>query len=239
MSTTSTPSQSATSPIRNKLDDYARWGLWALPVWAVLLFYATLTHQPSPQPSGYASYVTTTEFLIHHLVGSIFGASVGILGFTALFIVLCKGRAAPLALWGLVTEVIGNTLNTAGFGVAAFAQSAIGRAYLSGHMAEATAINNDVYGSALTATLLLGTLLILIGTVLFGVAIVRSGSLPKLAGIGLALGGVVFPVTAILFDNFLESVGAVLLVASVVWVAIAGWRAQRPQGSPSLEATAS
>src|SRR5258708_5004401 len=140
MSTTTTTSQSATSPTRNKLEDYARWGLWALPVWAALLAYGTLTHQPSPQPSGYASYVTTTEFLIHHLVASIFGAGVGILGLTALFIVLCKGRAAPLALWALVLGVIGNMLDTAGFGVAAFAQSAIGRAYLSGHMAEATAI---------------------------------------------------------------------------------------------------
>jgi hypothetical protein len=125
MSTTTTTSQSATSPTRNKLDDYARWGLWALPVWAALLAYGTLTHQPSPQPSGYASYVTTTEFLIHHLLASIFGAGVGILGLTALFIVLCKGRAAPLALWALVLGVIGNTLDTAGFGVAAFAQSAI------------------------------------------------------------------------------------------------------------------
>lgn len=58
-------------------------------------------------------------------MASIFGAGVGILGLTALFVVLCKGRAAPRALWALVTGVIGNTLTTAVFGVAAFAQPAI------------------------------------------------------------------------------------------------------------------
>ena len=113
MSTIAPSSQSATSQTRNTLDDYARWGIWALPVWTLLLFLGTLTHQPSYQTDfpAYARYVTTTEFLISHLVASIFGAGVGILGLTALFIVLCKGRAAPLALWAFVMGVIGFVLS--------------------------------------------------------------------------------------------------------------------------------
>jgi hypothetical protein len=233
MSNATTMSQSVTSPTRNKLDDYARWGLWALPVWAALLFYGTLTHQPDPTTNfpEYASYITTTEFLISHLVASIFGAGVGMLGLTALFVVLSKERAAPLALWAFVTWVIGNTLATAVFGVAAFAQPAIGRAYLSGHMAEAVAINNDVYGPALFATVLPGLLLLTIGIVLFGVAVVRSGSLPKLAGIGFAVGIVLFAVVfgPISFFDFGagQSVGAALIVASTAWIAITGWRMLR------------
>ena len=229
MSTITTTSPSATSPTSSKLDLYARWGIWALPVWTLLLFLGTLTHQPSYQTDfpAYARYVTTTEFLISHLVASIFGAGVGILGLTALFIVLCKGRAAPLALWALVTGVFSNMLGTAGFGVAAFAQSAIGRAFLSGHMAEAVAINNDVYGPALFATLLLGVLLFTISLVLFGVAVARSGSLPKLAGIGLAVGIVVFGPLGFFLADFVQSVGAALMVASTAWIAIAGWRMLR------------
>ena len=230
MSTITTASPSATSPITNKLDNYARWGIWALPVWMVLLFLGTLTHQPSYQTDfpAYARYVTTTEFLISHLVASIFGAGVGILGLTALFVVLCKGRAAPLALWALVTGVFSNTIGPAGFGVAAFAQSAIGRAYLSGHITEAVAINNDVYGVALFATALPGLLIFAIGIVLFGVAIARFGSLPKLAGIGFALGGVQFAVIGFVLSDFVQSIGAALLVASTVWIAIVGWRTLRP-----------
>ena len=65
MSTITTTSQSATSPTSSKLDLYARWGIWALPVWTLLLFLGTLTHQPSTQTDfpGYARYITTTEFL--------------------------------------------------------------------------------------------------------------------------------------------------------------------------------
>ena len=50
-----------------------RLGLWALPVWAVLLFYSTLSHQPPPQAqfAAWARYVTTPEFLASHLIGSI------------------------------------------------------------------------------------------------------------------------------------------------------------------------
>jgi hypothetical protein len=226
---TATPAPSASASERkhsNTLDHYARWGLWALPVWAALLFAGNVTHQPdfTTDFPGYARYITTTEFEISHLVASIFGAGVGMLGFTALFVALCKGRTAPLALWALVMYVIGTALQIAVFGAAAFAQPAIGRAYLSGHTAEAMAINNDVYGPVLNGTVVPAVLLFLIGIVLFGVAVARSGSLPALAGISLVVAGVMFPLTNIVFDNFLDSIGAVLLLASTAWIAIAGWR---------------
>jgi hypothetical protein len=206
---------------------YARFGLWATLVWAVLLFVGNLSHQPNFKTDfpGYARYITTTEFEVSHLVASIFGAGLGILGFTALFVVLCKGRTALLALFALVLYVIGTAFTIAVFGVAAFAQPAIGRAYLSGHTAAAVAINQDVYGSALNGTAVPATLLFLLGIVLFGVAVARSDLLPKLAGISLVVAGILFPVTAILFDNFLDTIGAALLVVSTAWIAIAGWRA--------------
>jgi hypothetical protein len=221
--------QEATSPTSGKLDLYARWGVWALPVWALLLFIGTLTHQPAYQTDfpAYARYVTTTEFLVSHLVASIVGAAVGILGFIFLFILLGTGRAAPLALWALVTGVIGNTIDSAVFGVAAFAQPAIGRAYLSGHMAEAVAINKDVYGTALNATAGPGLLLLTIGLVLFGVAVARSGFLPQWAGIGLAIGIVVFGPIGFFAADWVQSVGAALLVASAAWIAVGVWQAQR------------
>jgi hypothetical protein len=34
-----------TNPVRS----FVRAALWALPVWAALLFYGTLTHQPDAQ----------------------------------------------------------------------------------------------------------------------------------------------------------------------------------------------
>jgi len=208
------------------VDRYARRGLWALPVWAGLLTLATLTHQPSFQTDfpGYAGYVTTTPFLISHLVGSVLGAAIGVLGFLALGVLLAQQGTPRLALWALVTSVLGNVLNTAVFGAAAFAQPAIGRAYLAGQMEAAVSINSDVYGPALIATVLPGILLFTLGIVLFGVAVARCPGLPRLAGIGFAIGGVGFAILGFLLSNFVQPLGAVIMMACTAWVAIAGQR---------------
>jgi hypothetical protein len=67
-------------------------------------------------------------------------------------------------------------------------------------------------------------LLLTIAIVLFGVTVARSGSLPKLAGIGLAVGIVIFGPLGFFLADFVQSVGAALMVASTAWIAIARWR---------------
>jgi len=65
---------------------YTRVGLWALPVFALLLGVGTSTHQPPPQTqlADWSRYVTTDIFLIKHLVASIGGAVFGVLGIMAM-----------------------------------------------------------------------------------------------------------------------------------------------------------
>ncbi|HEU4425745.1 MAG TPA: hypothetical protein VFR67_24680 [Pilimelia sp.] len=202
------------------LDTYARRGLWALPVWAVLLFLATITHQPDYRTdfAGWSRYVTTDWFLASHLLGSILGAGIGILGFVALSIVLVSRDAPRLALWGLVTGVLGNTLITAVFGVAAFAQPAIGRAFLDG-VAAADPLYDDVNGAPLFATAGLGVLLFSAATIVYGVAVIRTGLVPRLVGIAFAAGGPVFAVVGLILANFVQSIGAALLVVGAAWIA--------------------
>ena len=211
------------------LDRWARRGLWALPVWAALLLVSTLTHQPSPATDfpAYARYVTTTPFLLSHLVASILGAAVGLLGLIALFVLLARGRAARLALAGLVASVLATVLTASVFGVAAFAQPAIGRAYLGGAADLAVALNGDVYGPPLFATALPGLLLFALGVALFGAAVARSGWLPWWAGAGLALGGVLFALVGFLVGP-VQPVGAALMAVSTGWIAS---RAGRPCGA--------
>ena len=69
---------------------FARGALWALPIWAVMLFLGTLTHQPDPQTDfpGFAAYVTTTSFLLSHLINSITGAAIGSIGVVGLMLYL-------------------------------------------------------------------------------------------------------------------------------------------------------
>jgi hypothetical protein len=199
---------------------YARWGLWALPVWALLLAVSTLSHQPSYSTDfpAYARYVTTTQFLISHIGASILGAAIGLLGMVALFVLLAGEGRSRLALWGLIASIVGNILSTSVFGVAAFAQPAIGRAYLSGDTEQAVSINSDVYGIPLFATALPGLLLFATGNVLFGLAVARSGRFPMWTGIGFALGGVLFAIIGFLFGT-VQPFGGVVMAVSAAWIA--------------------
>ena len=212
----------------DNLDRYARRGLWALPVWAALLAVGTLTHQPSPMTDfpGYAAYITTTPFLISHLVASILGAAIGVLGFIALAALLVGGRSAGMAVTALVITVFATTLTTSVFGVAAFAQPAIGRAYLAGLTEQAIAFNSDVYNVPLFATALPGLLLFAVGASLFGVAVARSTALPKWAGIGLAVGGPLFAIVGFLIGD-VQSFAAVLMTLSTAWIAYGAEREAR------------
>src|SRR2546425_9200753 len=122
-------------------DRVARRFIWAGPVWAVLLFLGTISHQPPPQAdfAGYARYITTTEFLSSHIVASIAGAAIGNLGFVAIFVALVRRGGGSLGLWALVAAILGNTVVTSIFGAAAFAQPALGRLYLPGQNAQTMA----------------------------------------------------------------------------------------------------
>src|SRR5438445_618602 len=88
-------------------------------------------------------FVPTTEFLISHLVASILAAGFGILGIVALAVLLASRGSVRLGVSALVTGVIGNTLLTSVFGIAAYAQPAIGRLYLSGHHTLAQSLYHD------------------------------------------------------------------------------------------------
>jgi hypothetical protein len=219
--------EDTTSLRARELDRTIRWGLWALPVWTVLLFLATLTHQPDTRTdfAGFARYVTTTEFQISHIVASIIGAGIGVLGLLALFTFLALRVRSRLAAAGLALAVVGEVMITAVFGTAAFGQSAVGRLYLSGHTEDAVAIYNDMYGAPLSATAAAGVLLLVIGVVALGIAVARSGVLPRWAGIGMAVGIVVFGLIGVILADFVQSVGAALLFASAAWLAYSANRA--------------
>src|SRR5687768_9192110 len=96
----------------NSLRDFARLALWSLPVWSLLLFLATLTHQPDPATEfeAYARYITTDRFLVSHVAASIVGAGFGTIGFVGLFIRLIATGVRRLSILALLAAVFGNTL---------------------------------------------------------------------------------------------------------------------------------
>jgi hypothetical protein len=203
---------------------YARIGIWAVPVYAATLFFATLTHQPPPQTdlAGWSSYVTTNEFLLSHIVLSIGGAAAGAIGAAALGAMLIERGSPRLGLTGLITGISANVIGSSVFGIAAFAQPAIGRLYLSGQVQTAQDVYNDA-AQGIPLLVVAGVFIVLVVTsfIALGVGFARLHLMPRLAGIGYAVSGPLFAVIGFALDNWIQSVAAVLMTASAVWIVIA------------------
>ena len=213
---------------------WTRLGLLALPLAGLLTFASTLTHQPDPTTDfpGYAEYVSTTEFLVGHLVGSIGGAVLAIGGAVALFAALADGRTAGRALAGLLFSIAGDGLMLPIFGVAAFAASAVGEAHLAGEpgMAE---LNDAIYGTPLGVTALLAVACYAAGAILFGLAVWRSGAMPRWAGASYALAGPLISIVGLVVGEA-QTPGAILWTIGSGWIAWSVWR--RPAtGAPAAE----
>lgn len=143
-------------------------------------------------------------------MASILGAGIGTLGMIALGALLASMGRPRAGLWAMVTGVLANILFAAVFGIAAFAQPAIGRDYLAGHAAQARLlVNSAVNGGWLNATAGTGVVLLTASVVVFGVAVARSGSLPRAAGVGFAISGPLFVIGSWL-DDFIQSIAAAL-----------------------------
>jgi hypothetical protein len=153
----------------------ARIGLWALPVYGVLLGLSTLTHQPPVTDfDAYARYVTTDAFLISHLGASIFGAATAVLGAVAVTAFLVAGPAARTAVVGLVLTTVTNIFMAAAFGSAAFVQPGIGRAHLAGTPGMPALNADTAYGSALFVTALTSAFFLIVSATVLGAAIART-----------------------------------------------------------------
>lgn len=131
---------------------------------------------------------------------------------------LGRGRAATAAILGSACFIVANSLLTAVFGVAAFAQSTIGRSFLGG-TAGVQDLNDDVYGGPLFTTAGIGLLLFLAGAILLGAAISRAGAELRWVGVGFAATLVLF-VLGFVFLDVAQPIGAALLAVVGVILAL-------------------
>jgi hypothetical protein len=203
---------------------WIRLGVWALPIYGLLTLWGTLTHQPDPNADfeAYARYVSTTTYLVNHLIGSIFGITLGILGAIALGAYLANGRAGRTALTAMVLSVAGSCFILAVFGMSTFATPAVGRAYLAGQQS-VVEVNQDILGVPLILTALVGGLLYSVGAILFGIAVWRSGTLPGWAGVLYAPTGLLISIIGLQI-GVAQTLGALLLIAGSGWIAWSVWR---------------
>ena len=208
--------------------NWIRAGLLALPVYGLLTFWAPFTHEPDRQNQveAYARYISTSTYLAQHLLGSILGTILAIFGLIALAAYLANGRTGRLALLAMVLSVAGNCLILTIFGFSTIISPVIGRLYLEGQPG-AMEVNEAIFTSPAFVFLVIpGLLFFLVGTILFGVAIWRSGTLPSWAGALFAPTGLLM--AAGLQIGWSQTLGSALVVAAGGWIA---WTAMRQPAS--------
>ena len=206
--------------MNDRIGTWARTAVWALPVYGVLLAAGTITQQPDYRTdfAAYADYVTTTTVLASHVIASIAGAVLGLIGMTALS-ALTEDTSPKRARWGFVSSAFGQIGLASIFGVAAFSQPAIGRAFLDGERAVAEAINADIYGGPLVAIAALSLLAFVASGILLGGAARRMGTWPRWAGVTFTSSIVVFAVAVFVEVPFLQPLAAIALTVAGVAIA--------------------
>lgn len=202
--------------------DPGRRGVWLLPVAASVTAWATFEHQPdvSTQFTDWARFVTTDRFLANHLLGSILGQAMWMLGAASITaLAVAGGRRVRAAVVGLVAMVLGGVGLVAGFGVAAFAQPAIGHLELAG-VAGAHDVYDDVYGIPTLVTLVGGGLLFAAATVLLARAAAAFDGVPRWASLAFGASGPLIGFLGI-GVGVLQTVGSVAALVGSTAIALA------------------
>jgi len=103
------------------------------------------------------------------------------IGAVAGLVLMLRGPAAGSALVATALTIVGNVLFTSMFAAAAYAQPAIGRAFLDG-VPGAEGLYDDVYGTPLLVAFALGSVTFVGGALLLGRALARTSPSLRWAG---------------------------------------------------------
>ena len=220
--------------------NWIRAGLLGLPISGALTFWSSTDPQPDPNVNyeAWSRFATTNHYVLGHVFGSILGLILAIFGTFALGAYLTRSRAGRMGLWAMVTTVFGSALFLPGMGISTFAAPKQGQAYLAG--IEEFAKLPDIFADTVFAlTSLLMVLLIFAGNVLLGVAVWRSRTLPKLAGVMWAAAAVLMYPMGLVYEATIgpQSTPPTVLVGAALMVAGGGWIALRAMRRPSVKAT--
>ena len=208
-----------------------RWigiGLLGLPLYGVLTFFSSLDPQPDPSThyEAWVRFVTTDGYVIKHLLLSVLGIVFQIFGTIALGAYLVNSRAGRMGLWAMVITVLGSALFLTVGGVSTFSAPFEGQIVLAG-MEEVGELPSSLASTLQTATFGVSILLGFVGNVLLGVAVWRSGILPKWSGVLWAFAPVLMYVFGLVYAMTIGAqatpptvpAGAVLLAIGGAWMA--------------------
>lgn len=208
-----------------------RLGLTSLFI-AGILYVANVTLRgefinPSLDPAGFAASASSAVFVAAWLIAIVSGVLV-LPGWLALYAYLAHSRGDRPAFLGMILSFAGIALLMPLYGFLALAAPTVAQLYLQGQeKVMEVAISFFAGGPGLTILFLSGVLSI-VSSILFGIAIWRSGTLPKWSAIPLVVQALLlsFPVS---FAT--ELLGAILITFATGWIAWHAWKQMHEAGS--------
>lgn len=207
-----------------------RWigiGLLGLPLYGALTFWSSLDPQPDPDAhyEAWSRFVTTDYYVLSHLFGSTLGLIFAVFGTFALGAHLAGSRAGGLGLGAMVVTVFGTALFLPAMGVSTFAAPTEGQAYLAG-IQEFSRLPASFADAVFGMTSLLVIVLLFVGNLLLGIAVWRSGTLPRWAGALWAVAAVLMYPLGIVYAALIlgvQSTPVTVVVGAVLLVLAGGW----------------
>ena len=202
-----------------------RLGVLAFPVCGLLFVVVLLVRgpliDPSVDPAGFAQATSSATFVVSNL-GLLVSWVLLLFGFMALYAYLANTSVDDLAFAGMVLSLVGVALFVSFIGVLAFIAPAIGALYEQGQQSAIEVFILGLSSSPLALSIYgLGALLYVIGSISFGLAVWRSGTLPRWSAIPYAAQAPLLPLDP-LFGATL--VGALLLFAGGGGIAVSALR---------------
>jgi len=177
---------------------------------------------PSYTPELFAQVGGSARWIVYSL-GTMVGILLGVYAFLALYAYLAHSNraVARLAFWGMILN-IGLILLLPALGVYAFAGPPVADLYPRDPQ-RAVALSAAFGNAAYLATVFLQAILYCVGSLLFGIAIWRSGTLPRWAGVLFFLQAPLIQFVPLISYTG-EIAGALMLAVSSVWIAYSGSR---------------
>jgi len=159
-------------------------------------------------------------YFVSQSVGFVVGLTLLTLSLFALTVYLSDIRGERWTLGAMALSILGIGLLLSIYGLRAYAVPVLGGAYLYGQQG-AIEMANVIFGNPMAGVFYAAFLLYSAGFILFGFAVWGSGTLPRWAGVLLAVHAPLFSGP---LPDLLSVLGALLLFVGGGWVAFAALR---------------
>src|ERR687889_2708002 len=216
-----------------------RLGLLTLPLAGLLVTWAAIASSAffdfsgtAIDPQEAATAYASLGYFLSQFVGYILGLTFLTLGIFALTVYLSEVRGERWTLLAMVLSIVGIGLLLSHYGLRTYAVPALGGAYLDGAQ-NAVELANAIFCDPTQSVFYVAFLLYSAGFILFGFAVWGSGTLPRWAGVLLAIHA---PLLSGPLPDLFSVLGALLLLVGGGWVTFAVLR--RPPTRVRVQAVA-